>query len=185
MAQLDAQIISKILAQMNLRVGESALILPANWQNTEGVKIFVSHHHEEKGVARDLAGRLQKYGLQCFVAHTDTKVSKEWEMEIEKALISADVFVMVNSEHFDSSFWCQQEAGFALATKAKIIPLDFGCIPKAFVNRYQAMHTKDRNLDEVASEILKELWVDPRTEHFSSNQTPSMPNMPPFPENIS
>jgi len=91
------------------------------------LKIFISYSKHDK----EIAGQLKKYfeecgKIECFVAHDDVAPGTSWEQEILKELESSDFFMPLQTENLEKSYWCQQEAGFALAKKTQIVPL----IPK-------------------------------------------------------
>ncbi len=78
--------------------------------------------------------------VECFVAHDDIVPGSQWEQEILKNLESSDFFMPLHTRNLESSFWCQQEAGFALAKEIKIIPLipdTNGSDPVGFYSKYQ------------------------------------------------
>jgi hypothetical protein len=104
-------------------------------------KIFISYSTHDK----EIAGALKEYleengGIECFIAHDDIVHGSEWGKEIIYNLESSDYFMPLQTEHFTTSFWCQQEAGFAFAKGIKIIPLipDVGgADPVGFYKRFQ------------------------------------------------
>jgi hypothetical protein len=88
------------------------------------LKIFLSYSKHD----RKIAGQLKKYFeehdiIQCFVAHDDIPPGSPWEQEILKELESSDFFMPLQTINLENSYWCQQEAGFALARKIQIVPL--------------------------------------------------------------
>jgi hypothetical protein len=88
------------------------------------LKIFLSYSKHDK----EIAGQLKKYFeehdiIQCFVAHDDIPPGSHWEQEILKELESSDFFMPLQTINLEKSYWCQQEAGFALARKIQIVPL--------------------------------------------------------------
>ena len=58
-------------------------------------RLFISHLSANKESASNLKRCLLDYGIDCFVAHEDITPSKEWEMEIEKALFTMDALCAI------------------------------------------------------------------------------------------
>ncbi len=102
-------------------------------------RVFISHLSELKNSAALLKACLEYYAISCFVAHEDIKPTKEWELEIEKALHSMDALCAIISEGFNSSEWCDQEVGWALGRNVLIIPIGREALPYGFMEKYQAI----------------------------------------------
>ena len=68
-------------------------VIPASetpfWQ-PDHFRLFISHLSTDKLRATNLSGVLKSYSVSCFVAHEDIEPTKEWQVEIEKALFSMD-----------------------------------------------------------------------------------------------
>ena len=116
-----------------------------------GLKIFISYSSKyNKQIAGDLKRFLEEYNdIECFVAHDDIIHGSQWEETIIENLNSADFFMPIQTEHLKTSYWCQQEAGYALAKQIKIIPLipDIdGSDPVGFYAKYQGFKIKTHDL---------------------------------------
>lgn len=72
-------------------------------------RLFISHLTKYKIAARNLKICMKEYGIDCFVAHEDIQVLKEWEIEIENALFSMDALCAIVTPDFRNSDWCEQE----------------------------------------------------------------------------
>ncbi len=59
---------------------------PSSYWKVGYYKVFISHVSKYKESASNLKMMLEPYGISAFVAHEDIKPTKEWEVEIEKAL---------------------------------------------------------------------------------------------------
>ena len=74
-------------------------------------RLFISHLTKDKIAARNLKICIKAYGIDCFVAHEDIRISREWEIEIENALFSMDALCAIVTSDFRKSEWCDQEVG--------------------------------------------------------------------------
>ena len=90
-----------------------------------------------------LAGRLKRslehYGVRAFLAHEDIIPGKKWTNEIMNELKSCDIFVPILTTRSKGSVYVNQEIGFVLAGKAKIIPLRIDVDPFGFISETQGM----------------------------------------------
>lgn len=118
-------------------------------------RLFISHLTKDKIAARNLKICIKAYGIDCFVAHEDIRVSKEWEVEIENALFSMDALCAIVTPNFRNSDWCDQEVGIALGQKKAVLPISKKMMPYGFFGKYQALKSNEKN----ANEIAKALWL--------------------------
>lgn len=100
---------------------------------------FISHHHEDRAVAAEVASSLQAFGLTGFIAHRDLQQGAEWIEEIKRSLREAAVLVAVLTPKFLTSNWTDQEVGFAVGRDVPIIPIDAGSTPYGFMAGIQAV----------------------------------------------
>lgn len=115
------------------------------------LKLFISYSTAgNASLAGDLKRHFEEYDMiKCFVAHDDISHGIEWEKEILANLDSSDFFMPIQTEHIKTFFWCQQEAGYALAKSIKIVPLipDIdGTDPVGFYARFQGFKIKTQDL---------------------------------------
>ena len=103
------------------------------------VHIFLSYSHKSRKLAGELKEGLESFGLTVFLAHEDLKPSVPWRREILKNLRQCDVFIPILTKGFIESEWTDQETGFALALKKKIIPVKVHDNPYGFVGAFQAL----------------------------------------------
>jgi hypothetical protein len=124
-------------------------------------KVFLSYSHKDKQLAGALKRALEEsgkdFGLDAFLAHEDIKVSKEWMKRIIEELDSCPFYVAVLSRAFDSSQWTNQEAGYALAKGAVVLPLKTHKDPKGLLSSKQAIFLTTENITKVASDICEEI----------------------------
>jgi nucleoside 2-deoxyribosyltransferase len=121
------------------------------------IRLFISHKSEHKEDVSKLSGELKAYGISSFVAHTDIVPTREWRLEIEKALRSTDIFLAFITEDFFSSDWTNQEIGFAVARGIPIIPLMVsGVLPRGFLSEIQAQKGQNKEIEEL-SQLISDL----------------------------
>ena len=83
--------------------------------STDKLVLFFSHSYKDVKVVTSVKNILEKTDwIECFVAHKDIKLSKQWEQEIKKYLSGCHCFVAFISKNFKSSDYCDQEVGFAI-----------------------------------------------------------------------
>lgn len=131
---------------------EKNLVNSENWRSGY-FRIFISHLTENKDSAAKLKVKLEKYGIDCFVAHEDIEPSKLWQTEIEKALASMDLLCAILTPDFYKSKWCDQEIGIALGRAIPTISIKKGADPHGFIGKYQAIKAKEK-VREVAKDVF-------------------------------
>ena len=117
------------------------------------VRVFVSHTHDLKVVAKEIKDYLERYGAASFVAHEDIEPMREWEDEIEGALFSMNLLVALLTEGFSESKWTDQEVGVAFGRNVPIVPIRMGKDPYGFMGKYQAIPGTASN-SEIADTIF-------------------------------
>lgn len=128
------------------------------WNGPE-IRLFISHLAAHKAFASSVARTLAKDGIHGFVAHTDIDVSREWQGEIETALLTCEAFVALAHEPFWSKPWTNQEVGWAYGRRVPSIFIDLGAgVPQGFPSRIQAV--KGNTAEGVADEITRFLNRD-------------------------
>lgn len=138
---------------------------PDAWRDSDQFRLFVSHISKHKRRAHRLKEALELYGISAFVAHDDIRPTKRWREEILKALNSMDAFVAVLSDGFSKSVWCNQEIGFAVGMRAKIISFRMEEDPPGFLGDAQALPwRKGKMAEDIAKEIFELLQSDPSTK---------------------
>ncbi len=129
--------------------------------SSEGRKVefFICYSSKDKELAgkiRDLL--VNRKGVDVFLAHHDISISKEWRDEIHRHLESCTVLLALLTPNFENSVWANQEAGFALGKRKKVIPLivEGSDIKKfGFLEEKQGVVIKEDNLMHVVDKILK------------------------------
>ncbi len=127
-------------------------------------KLFISHLASYRKNIGFLKSSLKEYGISSFVAHEDIEPTKEWQIEIEKALYSMDALCAVLMPGFKESDWTDQEVGVAIGRNKLIIPIRKGKDPYGFIGKYQGFQAEGKNIGEVAEGIFTVLITHEKTK---------------------
>ena len=128
------------------------------------VRAFLTHKAKHKDKAGKLKDELEKYGISCFVAHTDIEPTKEWIQEIENALFSMDLLIALMTENFHDSNWTDQEIGVAVGRRIPIIPIKIGKDPYGFIGKYQALSGVWTDIPKMAKDIFSIIVKQAKTK---------------------
>lgn len=131
----------------NYAIGEDADT--SMWANGY-FRLFISHLTDDKQAATNLNTCIKSYGIDCFVAHEDIRVSREWQTEIENALFTMDALCAIVTKDFKKSDWCDQEVGIALGQKKPVLPISKGDVPYGFFGKYRALNSKNKSANDIA-----------------------------------
>lgn len=127
--------------------------LPLFWTK-EYFRVFISHPHTVKAYALQLKLGFIKHCVSSFVAHEDIEPTKEWQLEIEKALGTMETIVALITPEFSSSKWCDQEVGIGIGLNRLVVPVRLGLDPYGFFGKYQGLAAHNKTPDQLASEIF-------------------------------
>jgi CHC2 zinc finger/TIR domain len=137
---------------------------PRNWVGTTDFRLFVSHISQHKDKAARLKGCLDCFAINAFVAHDDILPTLDWQSEIERALATMDAFLAMHTDGFSESCWTQQEIGYAVCRRVKIISLKMGNEdPAGFISKHQALPRQGRSAEAIAKHLNELLANDPAT----------------------
>ncbi len=128
-------------------------------------KLFFSHISSFKETVSHLKDNLEIYGISSFVAHEDIEPTKEWLIEIEKALSSMDAMAALIIPDFHNSNWTDQEIGIAIGKNKLVIPITKGIDPYGFLGKYQGFKANGKMVHEVAAAIFKILCRNDKTKN--------------------
>ena len=117
-------------------------------------RLFLSHAHEDREFVGAVAEALSDNGIHGFAAHEDIEVHQEWAHVIEYALDTADALVAFVSEPSLTSYWCNQEIGWALGRHLVVVSVRLGRAPVGFTGRLQAMRSNND-----PAELAENLWT--------------------------
>lgn len=101
------------------------------------VRLFLSHSARHKEFAADVSEGLANVGVSAFVAHDAMEVTRPWQGQIERALRSAEAFVVLLHPEVTASPWCQQETGWALGRGLPGYAVRIGMDPVGFLGATQ------------------------------------------------
>jgi hypothetical protein len=144
-------------------------ILPRIWEGSSNFRLFISHLAKNKDKAIRLKETLEYYSISGFVAHEDIDPTLEWQAEIERGLYAMDAMVTIHTKGFSTSYWTQQEIGFALGRNKKVISLKMDEDPTGFISKHQALSRRNRKAEEIAAEINDLLQIDAQTNRKLKN----------------
>jgi hypothetical protein len=125
------------------------------------LRVFISHKAECKEEATSLKLGMSYYGLSAFVAHCDIEPARDWQDEIERALQSMHVMVLLLTKDYHDSVWTDQETGVAMGRGVPIVPVHIDIDPYGFVGKLQAVQGKGRSPKLLARELLDVLLDNP------------------------
>lgn len=127
-------------------------------------RLFLSHVSKFKEKTAQLRNALREFGVSGFVAHEDIEPTREWQDEIEKALMSMDALVAILTPGFKESNWTDQEVGVAVGRDVLVIPIRKGLDPYGFIAKYQGLQGQGRTVRQVAGAVFSILKSNPRTK---------------------
>jgi hypothetical protein len=137
---------------------------PKNWVGTTDFRLFISHISQHRDKATRLKWCLHSFAINAFVAHDDIHPTLEWQSEIERALGTMDAFLAMHTDGFSESCWTQQEIGYAVCRRVKIISLKMGNEdPAGFISKHQALSRQGRSAEAIAKQVDELLADDPAT----------------------
>lgn len=149
----------KTPAQRAIPVSETPFWLPGHF------RLFISHLSVDKARATKLRDALQSRAISCFVAHEDIAPTKEWQVEIEKALFSMDALAAVLTEKFHESKWTDQEVGVALGRGILVLPIRTGLDPYGLMGKFQGISAMGRSIGEVGNLVVATLLKNSKTRN--------------------
>jgi hypothetical protein len=109
---------------------------------------------------------MARIGIECFVAHDAIEPTREWQDVIESALRTCHVQVVMLTEDFSASRWCDQEVGVAVGRGILIVPVRMGVDPYGFIGKVQAV-TLSKDFagnwrgDELSNKVFEALVNNP------------------------
>jgi AbiJ N-terminal domain 3/TIR domain len=124
------------------------------------IRAFLSHISEEHRFVSEVNDELRQIGIDGFVAHVSIEPDAEWQEEIERALVSCDVFVGLLHPGFSQRHWTQQEVGWALGRGIPMQMIRLGENPVGFRARIQARSPRHSTPWSVASSMAVGLSTD-------------------------
>lgn len=110
--------------------------------------VFISYSTKDKLIGAQVKALLESYGVRCFLAHQDLRISEEWKVSILAELQRCDAFVALLSKAFRRSDWAPQEVGVIVGRgDVPILPLSVdGTTPFGFMAHVQSGKLRDRQV---------------------------------------
>lgn len=165
----DEQTLLELASHLGIPVpeGSTKLVDTGLW-GASGLRVFISHVSAKKRVAKSISDALSARGIHCFVAHEDIVPSREWAIEIMRALHSCHAMLAVLSDGFRQSEWCDQEIGVALGRNIPIVPLKYQSDPHGFLGAVQAVPVLGRLVPDVVPSVVDVMMAHPATAVHAS-----------------
>lgn len=132
--------------------------------------VFVSHSTRDKVVADACCARLESERVRCWIAPRDIPPGSSWPAEIDRAIASCRVLVVIFSANANDSEPVKKEATLALNYGKPIIPLRIESVRPTGSLSFLLSDTHwldavdpplDRRLHELASLVCQMLGADP------------------------
>lgn len=127
---------------------------------------FISYSSGIKRTAGKIKAYLDNYGFNCFLAHEDIPPQTVWPAEILKELGKCNLFLPLLTPGFTTSFFCQQETGFAYSRKVEILPVMISKAPMGMIADIQAVRFNKKQFEKSCWKIV---------EHVAKNTSLSEP----------
>jgi hypothetical protein len=83
-------------------------------------KIFISHSHQDKAVARRIARFLSAYGLHPWLDERELRLGSQLDDTIRSVILASDAVVVVASSAGGRSKWVEREVSFATTSEPPI-----------------------------------------------------------------
>lgn len=130
---------------------------PDSTTETKRIKIFLSYSTEDKALAGKIANSLERKGVDVFLAHEKIKISDKWRNEILRHLKSDSIMIALLTENYEKSVWTNQEAGYMIGQKKKIIPLivrQSDITKFGFLETYQGIFVTEEKIEDCIEKII-------------------------------
>ena len=124
-------------------------------------KTFLSYSRTNKDFAVKLARELKAEGFPVWLDQLDIPPGSRWDVEVEKALMESDIFMVIITKASSTSENVLDEIGYAIDNGKRMLPvlLEKTNIPLR-LRRFQYVDFTDKSFDEgvqSAKELLRNL----------------------------
>ena len=103
------------------------------------LRVFVSYRDGQDEAAIHLARRMTTYGIDTFVACRDIPVGARWESEIQRAVITCEIFAAYCTPDFGDGQWTTREVQLAELHGLQIFPIRVAGLPEGPIANYRAL----------------------------------------------
>lgn len=94
---------------------------------SDEIKVFISYSSQDYKEAKKIYNMFKCGEIDCFLAQHNLKGGNKWEPIIFQKLINSNFFILILSNNFLNSTWCNQEASIAFLqyeiNDAALIPI--------------------------------------------------------------
>lgn len=130
--------------------GEVANDLELLVHSCDDLKVFISYSSGDYDKAESVYKMFDEAEIDCFLAKLDLKGGTKWNPIILQKLLDSNVFVLMLSNSFSDSAWCNQEASIAFLQQelndATLIPVSIdGTVSYGIFYDVQSINFNDFN----------------------------------------
>jgi hypothetical protein len=104
-------------------------------------RVFVSHAHQDEELARDLARRLRKAGLEPFLDVADVPAGSDRKKKLHEQIRDADALLFLLTPAALRSGWMTVELGMADGFERIVVPVTAGLKPLDLPAPFQTCQT--------------------------------------------
>jgi len=85
--------------------------------------VFISYSRQDREFVERLTDALSAAGVETWIDVANIAAGQNWQEQIEKGLLGAEVLLYVSSRHTAASQWMEQELGAFMRGAGRTIPL--------------------------------------------------------------
>jgi hypothetical protein len=85
--------------------------------------VFISYSRQDRNFVERLSAALKFAGVQTWTDVENVSAGANWQNEIEKGLLQAQVFLYVASRNTSTSKWMEQELAAFMRGTGRVIPI--------------------------------------------------------------
>jgi hypothetical protein len=114
-------------------------------------RVFVSHSHEDYGLAKKMVTALRRMRLEpLWDEHIQP--GRPFSDEIKGLIAHSHIFLPLITEHSIGRPWVHQETGYAMALNIPVLPVAIGRLPGEMIAHLEAVRVK-KDLSDLRSQI--------------------------------
>ncbi len=130
-------------------------------------RIFISHKHEDHGVARalkDALGSLSgEYAIEAFVSGSDIPAGADWNSLLRAELGRSHMLILLFTNPSRNWDWCLYEAGLFTRfdreqARAVVCLYDPGSSPPSPLKGLQGVPVRERKIETFLARLCKTTW---------------------------